>query len=445
MKAAVPPPPPPPQPRLACAPDKLLAGGCVRQCDHIKAFLLSKYPEGALIRDNAGLVPFERRTKNPASRQHLSRAPSVIGDAELDQRVVQLHHLEHQRNERESERESSSYRPLSSRLGRSLRDGPTPPETPIATPPTSSSSHSMLPSPTLLSRPPSPSAPPQQREPSRSNQSPPPDEPLIRTADVQLAMMHERKPPPPPALPSSQTTSKMGSRASKTSKTSRASTAHKRVGGSSELPHYRNQACEPIAALACDIRGENDDAAAKKNARAPAAVAMRTVSVDATQPMGPPESVREALHAVQRQEVRHPLSLSMPVRSPVIAVRISASASLSSGLIPSCSPRPVASLGLGAPELERWPHKALLKASAVDVGDAKDRAYVVPRIPTQGTSRRSGLTRRVRAGGRGAARLTRRVSCPPRRRPTWYSAATRSKPAPPHTSPRAARWCTPRT
>jgi hypothetical protein len=285
-----------------------LADGCARQSEHVKAFLLSKYPEGALIRDHAGLVPFERRKKSPASRQHLSRAPSVIGDAELDQRVTQLHHLEHQRSERESER--SSFRPLSARRVRSLRDGPTPPETPVATPPASTSSPSVAPSPSSVSRSPSPSAPPQQREPSRVNAYPPPDEPLIHTTDVQLAMMHERKPPPPPAASSSnETASKMGARASKASKTSkasRASTADKLVGSSRELPRYRNQACEPIAALANDVPGENNAAAAKNSTRAPAAVVTRTVSVDATQPMGPPESVREALHAVQRHEVRQP-------------------------------------------------------------------------------------------------------------------------------------------
>jgi hypothetical protein len=88
------------------------------------------------------------------------------------------------------------------------------------------------------------------------------------------------------------------------SKASRASTADKLVGSSCELPRYRNQACEPIAALAYGAPGENHDAAATKSARAPAAVTTRTVSVDATHPMGPPESIREALHAVQRHEVR---------------------------------------------------------------------------------------------------------------------------------------------
>jgi hypothetical protein len=47
------------------------------QCERVKAWLLSKFPEGAQMRDHAGLRPFEKRKKN---RPHLSRAPSVIGE-----------------------------------------------------------------------------------------------------------------------------------------------------------------------------------------------------------------------------------------------------------------------------------------------------------------------------------------------------------------------------
>ena len=110
-----------------------------RQCEHVKAFLLSKHPEGALVRDHAGHLPFERRGVKKKSRSHLSRAPSVIGDAELEQRVASLPSLAPQRRQgsratdprvqphpaargEEWDRGTSSYRPLSSRRGRSMCD-----------------------------------------------------------------------------------------------------------------------------------------------------------------------------------------------------------------------------------------------------------------------------------------------------------------------------------